>query len=51
MRTHELEEFVREGQLNLSRLVSEILPLSEAVLALEKLKKKIASSTRIVLKP
>jgi hypothetical protein len=37
-----------EGQLNLSSLVSEILPPSEAVLALEK---KIAISTRIVLKP
>ena len=49
--TKELVEFVREGKLNLSQSVSEILPLDQAALALEKLEKKIGSPIRIVLKP
>ena len=49
--TKELVEFVRQGKLNLSKSVSEVLPLDQAALALEKLEKKIGNSIRIVLKP
>ena len=49
--TKELVELVREGKLNLSKSVSEVLPLSDAALALEKLEKKIGNPIRIVLKP
>ena len=49
--TKELVEFVRQGKLNLSKSISEVLPLDQAALALEKLEKKIGNSIRIVLKP
>ena len=47
----ELIEFARQGKLDLSHSVSEILPLSQATEAIEKLAKKIGSPIRIVLKP
>lgn len=49
--TQELVEFVRTGNLNLSKSISEVLPLEQAALALEKLEKKIGNPIRIVLKP
>jgi D-arabinose 1-dehydrogenase-like Zn-dependent alcohol dehydrogenase len=49
--TQELVEFVRSGILNLSKSISEVLPLEQAALALEKLEKKIGNPIRIVLKP
>jgi len=49
--TEELVQFVSEGKLDLSNSVSEVLPLSQAALALEKLAKKIGNPIRIVLKP
>lgn len=49
--TEELVEFVRSGKLNLANSVSEVLPLEQAALALEKLAKKIGNPIRIVLKP
>ena len=47
----ELIEFARQGKLDLSHSVSEILPLSQAPEAIEKLAKKIGNPIRIVLKP
>jgi len=49
--TQELVEFVRSGKLNLAKSVTEVLPLDQAALALEKLAKKIGNPIRIVLKP
>ena len=49
--TKELVEFVRQGKLNLKGSISEVLPLDQAALALEKLEKKIGNPIRIVLKP
>ncbi|MFM8446316.1 MAG: zinc-binding dehydrogenase, partial [Actinomycetota bacterium] len=49
--TEELVQLARDGKLDLSKSVSEILPLSQAELALEKLEKKIGNPIRIVLKP
>jgi 2-desacetyl-2-hydroxyethyl bacteriochlorophyllide A dehydrogenase len=49
--TKELVEFVRAGKLNLRGSISEVLPLDQAALALEKLEKKIGNPIRIVLKP
>jgi D-arabinose 1-dehydrogenase-like Zn-dependent alcohol dehydrogenase len=49
--TRELVELVQNGKLDLSRSVSEILPLEQAALALEKLEKKIGNPIRIVLQP
>ena len=49
--TKELVEFVRQGKLNLQGSISEVLPLDQAALALEKLEKKIGNPIRIVLKP
>ncbi len=49
--TKELVEFVRQGKLNLRGSISEVLPLDQAALALEKLEKKIGNPIRIVLKP
>ena len=49
--TKELVEFIENGKLNLSKSISEVLPLSDAALALEKLEKKIGNPIRIVLKP
>lgn len=47
----ELVDFVRAGKLNLAKSISEVLPLDQAALALEKLEKKIGNPIRIVLKP
>ncbi len=49
--TKELVEFAKQGKLNLSKSVSEVMPLDQAALALEKLEKKIGNPIRIVLKP
>jgi threonine dehydrogenase-like Zn-dependent dehydrogenase len=49
--TEELVQFISEGKLDLSNSISEVLPLSQAALALEKLAKKIGNPIRIVLKP
>ncbi len=49
--TKELVEFVRAGKLNLKSSISEVLPLEQASLALEKLEKKIGNPIRIVLRP
>jgi len=49
--TKELVEFVKEGKLSLSKSVSEVLPLDQAALALEKLEKKIGNPIRLVLVP
>ncbi|MFM7949104.1 MAG: zinc-binding dehydrogenase [Actinomycetales bacterium] len=49
--TEELVELVRAGKLNLTKSISEVLPLDQAALALEKLEKKIGNPIRIVLRP
>ena len=49
--TKELVDFVAQGKLNLKKSISEVLPLDQAALALEKLEKKIGNPIRIVLKP
>lgn len=49
--TRELVELAESGKLNLSGSVSEVLPLEDAALALEKLAKKIGNPIRIVLRP
>jgi D-arabinose 1-dehydrogenase-like Zn-dependent alcohol dehydrogenase len=49
--TEELVQFISEGKLDLSNSISEVLPLSQAALALEKLAKKVGNPIRIVLKP
>ena len=49
--TKELVDFVKSGKLNLAKSVSEVLPLDQAPLALEKLEKKIGNPIRIVLMP
>lgn len=49
--TEELVEFVRAGKLNLSKSISEVLPLNQAGVALERLEKKIGNPIRIVLQP
>ncbi|MFM8523858.1 MAG: zinc-binding dehydrogenase [Actinomycetota bacterium] len=49
--TEELVELVRVGKLNLAKSISEVLPLDQAALALEKLEKKIGNPIRIVLRP
>lgn len=49
--TEELVEFVRTGKLDLAKSISEVLPLEQAALALEKLEKKIGNPIRIVLQP
>ena len=49
--TKELVEFIKQGKLNLSKSVSEVMPLDQAAHALEKLEKKIGNPIRIVLKP
>ena len=51
MHTKELVEFVKQGKLSLSKSISEVLPLDQAALALEKLEKKIGNPIRIVLRP
>ena len=47
----ELIEFARQGKLDLSHSVSEILPLAQAAEAIDKLANKIGNPIRIVLKP
>jgi len=47
----ELIEFVRQGKLDLSHSISEVLPLASAEEALSKLANKIGNPIRIVLKP
>ena len=49
--TLELLELVKSGQLDLSHSISEILPLEQAGVALEKLANKVGNPIRIVLKP
>jgi threonine dehydrogenase-like Zn-dependent dehydrogenase len=47
----ELIDFARQGKLDLSHSVSEILPLDQAAAAIHKLANKIGNPIRIVLKP
>ena len=47
----ELIEFARQGWLDLSHSVSEVMPLEKAAEALEKLASKVGNPIRIVLKP
>jgi threonine dehydrogenase-like Zn-dependent dehydrogenase len=47
----ELIEFARQGKLDLSQSVSEIMPLEKAGEALSKLANKVGNPIRIVLKP
>jgi D-arabinose 1-dehydrogenase-like Zn-dependent alcohol dehydrogenase len=47
----ELIEFAREGRLDLSQSVTEVMPLEKAVEALDRLANKIGNPIRIVLKP
>jgi len=47
----ELIEFVRQGKLDLSHSISEVLPLASAEEALNKLANKVGNPIRIVLKP
>lgn len=49
--TIELAEMAGKGILDLSGSVSEIIPLEDAQLALDKLEKKIGNPIRIVLRP
>ena len=49
--TIELAEMARSGMLDLSRSISEIIPLADAVSAIEKLALKIGNPIRIVLRP
>ena len=49
--TKELVDFVAQGKLKLKKSISEVLPLDQAALALEKLEKKIGNPIRIALKP
>lgn len=49
--TRELVEFVATGKLNLTRSISEILPLADAALALERLEQKVGNPIRIILRP
>lgn len=49
--TIELAEMAGKGILDLSGSISEIIPLADAQLALEKLEKKIGNPIRIVLRP
>jgi D-arabinose 1-dehydrogenase-like Zn-dependent alcohol dehydrogenase len=47
----ELIEFARQGRLDLSESVTEVMPLEKAAEALDKLANKIGNPIRIVLKP
>ena len=47
----ELIEFARQGRLDLSQSVTEVMPLENAAEALDKLANKIGNPIRIVLKP
>lgn len=47
----ELIEFAAQGKLDLSRSITEVMPLEKAGQALEKLANKVGNPIRIVLKP
>ena len=47
----ELIEFARQGKLDLSKSVTEVMPLEKAAEALNTLANKIGNPIRIVLKP
>ena len=47
----ELIEFARQGKLDLSQSVTEVMPLEKAAEALNKLANKVGNPIRIVLKP
>jgi threonine dehydrogenase-like Zn-dependent dehydrogenase len=47
----ELVELARQGRLDLSHSISEILSLDQAAEAIDKLAKKTGNPIRIVLKP
>ena len=47
----ELIEFARQGKLDLSQSVTEVMPLEKAAEALDKLANKVGNPIRIVLKP
>jgi threonine dehydrogenase-like Zn-dependent dehydrogenase len=47
----ELIEFAREGRLDLSHSVTEVMALEDAAQALDKLANKVDNPIRIVLKP
>ena len=49
--THQLVALVQEGKLDLSRSISEAIPLQDAAFALEKLERKDGNPIRIILKP
>jgi threonine dehydrogenase-like Zn-dependent dehydrogenase len=49
--TAELAEMAEKGILDLSGSISEVIPLANAPLALEKLEKKIGNPIRIILRP
>ena len=48
---YELVELVGRGRLDLSRSISEVLPLSEAARAVERLQRKEGNPIRLVLRP
>ena len=49
--TQELVNFVAEGNLDLSRSISQVLPLEQAAEALKLLESKVGNPIRILLKP
>ena len=49
--TRQLVQFILEGKLDLSKSISEVLPLDKAADALHRLEQKIGNPIRIVLKP
>jgi len=49
--TRQLVDFAAAGRLRLTESVTEVLPLEQAALALERLEKKIGNPIRIVLRP
>jgi D-arabinose 1-dehydrogenase-like Zn-dependent alcohol dehydrogenase len=49
--TRELVDLIAQGKLDLSRSVTEVLPLTDAGIALERLAKKVGNPIRIVLQP
>jgi len=49
--TRQLVDFAAAGRLRLTESVTEVLPLEQAAIALERLEKKIGNPIRIVLRP
>jgi threonine dehydrogenase-like Zn-dependent dehydrogenase len=49
--TQELVNFVADGNLDLSRSISQVLPLEQAAKALKLLESKVGNPIRILLKP